>query len=106
MAAEELAFCDALAENGSARDLMERETLRTLAQLLVKTIRSTVTVGWTQKESVRAKRRIELRKLPARYGYSPDLQKAPSGQRCFLAVVAVKSGSFFATQSTNLRTLG
>ena len=55
---------------------MERETLRTLAQLLLKTIRSTVTVNWTQKESVRAKRRIELRKLPVRYGYPPDLQKA------------------------------
>ena len=76
MAPEELAFYDALAENGSARDLMERETLRTLAQLLVKTIRSTVTVDWTQKESVRAKMRIEVRKLLARYGYPPDLQKA------------------------------
>lgn len=29
-----------------------------------------------------------------------------AGQRCFFAVVAVKSGSFFATQSTNLRTFG
>jgi S-formylglutathione hydrolase len=29
-----------------------------------------------------------------------------SVQRCFLAVVAVKSGSLFATQSTNLRTAG
>lgn len=76
MAPEELAFYDALAENGSARDLMERETLRTLAQLLVRTIRSTVTVDWTQKESVRAKMRIEVRKLLARYGYPPDLQKA------------------------------
>lgn len=76
MAPEELAFYDALAENGSARELMERETLRTLAQLLVKTIRSTVTVDWTQKESVRAKMRIEVRKLLARYGYPPDLQKA------------------------------
>lgn len=75
MAPEELAFYDALAENGSARDMMERETLRTLAQLLVKTIRSTVTVDWTQKESVRAKMRIEVRKLLARYGYPPDLQK-------------------------------
>lgn len=55
---------------------MERETLRTLAQLLVKTIRSAVTVDWTQKENVPAKRRIELRKLPVRYGYPPDLQKA------------------------------
>ena len=76
MAPEELAFYDALAENGSAKDLMERETLRTLAQLLVKTIRSTVTIDWTQKESVRAKMRIEVRKLLARYGYPPDLQKA------------------------------
>ena len=32
--------------------------------------------------------------------------KAKAGQRCFFAVVAVKSGSFFAIQSTNLRTLG
>ncbi len=28
------------------------------------------------------------------------------GQRCFFVMVAVKSGSFFATQSTNLRTFG
>lgn len=47
MAPEELAFYDALAENSSARELMERETLRTLAQLLVKTLRSAVRVGWT-----------------------------------------------------------
>ena len=55
---------------------MERETLRTFARLLVKAIRSTVTVDWTQKESVRAKMRIEIKKLLARYGYPPDLQKA------------------------------
>jgi type I restriction enzyme R subunit len=76
MAAEELAFYDALAENGSARDLMERDTLRTLEQLLVKTIRSTVTVDWTQKENARAKMRIEVHKLLARCGHPPDLQKA------------------------------
>src|SRR5690349_1372417 len=35
----------------------------------------------------------------------PEVEGA-AGQRCFLVVVAVKSGSFFATQSTNLRTLG
>ncbi|WP_336950704.1 type I restriction endonuclease subunit R [Sphingobium aromaticivastans] len=74
--AEELAFYDALAENGSAKALMEHEQLRFLAQSLVKIIRSTVTVDWTQKESVRAKMRIEVRKLLARYGYPPDLQKA------------------------------
>jgi len=76
MAPEEVAFYDALAENGSAKALMEHEQLRFLAQSLVKIIRSTVTVDWTQKESVRAKMRIEVRKLLARYGYPPDLQKA------------------------------
>jgi type I restriction enzyme R subunit len=73
---EELAFYDALAENGSARDLMAHEQLRLLAQILVQTIRSSATIDWTKKESVRAKMRIEVRKLLARYGYPPDLQRA------------------------------
>lgn len=73
---EELAFYDALAENGSAKALMAHEQLRTLAHLLVQTIRSSATIDWTRKESVRAKMRIEVRKLLMRYGYPPDLQKA------------------------------
>ena len=73
---EELAFYDALAENGSAKALMAHEQLRILAQVLVQTIRSSATIDWTHKESVRAKMRIEVRKLLARYGYPPDLQKA------------------------------
>jgi type I restriction enzyme, R subunit len=73
---EEVAFYEALAENGSARELMAHETLRTLAQLLVQAIRSSATIDWTRKEGVRAKMRLEVRKLLARYGYPPDLQKA------------------------------
>jgi type I restriction enzyme R subunit len=73
---EELAFYDALAENGSAKALMAHEQLRLLAKLLVQSIRSSATIDWTRKESVRAKMRIEVRKLLAKYGYPPDLQKA------------------------------
>jgi type I restriction enzyme, R subunit len=73
---EELVFYDALAENGSARDLMAHEQLRLLAQMLVRTIRGSAKIDWTKKESVRAKMRIEVRKLLARYGYPPDLQRA------------------------------
>jgi type I restriction enzyme, R subunit len=73
---EELAFYDALAENGSARELMAHEQLQLLAQMLVRTIHSSATIDWTKKESVRAKMRIEVRKLLARYGYPPDLQRA------------------------------
>lgn len=73
---EELAFYDALAENGTAKALMEHEHLRLLAQALVGAIRKSASIDWTRKESVRARMRIEVRKLLARYGYPPDLQKA------------------------------
>jgi type I restriction enzyme R subunit len=76
MSSEEVAFYDALAENGSAKELMQHEQLRILAQVLVTTIRNSATIDWTRKESVRAKMRIEVRKTLARYGYPPDLQKA------------------------------
>ena len=73
---EELAFYDALAENGSAKELMAHEQLRVLAQMLTQTIRGSASIDWTKKDSVRAKMRIEVRKMLARYGYPPDLQKA------------------------------
>ena len=76
MSGEDSAFYDALAENGSARELMAHEQLRLLAQMLVRAIHSSATLDWTKKESVRAKMRIEVRKLLARYGYQPDLQRA------------------------------
>ncbi len=55
---------------------MEHEHLRLLAQALVQAIRKSASIDWTRKESVRARMRIEVRKLLARYGYPPDLQKA------------------------------
>jgi type I restriction enzyme R subunit len=73
---EEMAFYTALAENGSAREMMRVEDLRILAQQLVAQIRRSQTIDWTRKESVRAKMRLEVRRLLARYGYPPDLQKA------------------------------
>ena len=76
LTSEELAFYDALAENGSAKALMAHDQLRILAQVLVQTIRASATIDWTRKQSIRAKMRIEVRKLLARYGYPPDLQKA------------------------------
>jgi type I restriction enzyme R subunit len=76
LTSEEVAFYDALAENGSAKALMAHEQLRILAQVLVQTIRRSAAIDWTRKESVRAKMRIEVRKLLARYGYPPDLQRA------------------------------
>lgn len=55
---------------------MSQEQLRVLAQTLVRTIRGSATIDRTRKESGRAKMWIEARKLLARYGYPPDLQRA------------------------------
>jgi type I restriction enzyme R subunit len=72
---DEIAFYDALAENKSAIDVLGIAGLRELAQEIVHRIRPLVTVDWSIKENVRAKLRVEVRRLLRKYGYPPDLQK-------------------------------
>jgi len=72
---EELAFYDALAENESAREVMQDDTLKVIAQELADRIRSKASLDWTQREAVRADMRRTVRRLLARYGYPPDAQE-------------------------------
>jgi len=69
---DELAFYDALADHGNVRDVMGDETLSQIAHDLVDAIHSSVAIDWTQKESVRAKMRIRIKRLLRKYGYPPD----------------------------------
>ena len=69
----ETAFYDALAENRSAREAMQRDTLRLMARKLTEMVKDMPTLDWTQRESVRATLRRNVRRLLARYGYPPDL---------------------------------
>jgi len=71
---EEMAFYDALADNESAVEAMKEEGLRTIATLLVQTVRDNATVDWTQRESARAKMRVVVKRLLRKYGYPPDMQ--------------------------------
>lgn len=71
---DELAFYDALADNRSAVDLLGNDTLRVLAQEIAKRVRATVSVDWTQRESVRALMRVEVKRLLRQFGYPPDLE--------------------------------
>ena len=74
---EEMAFYDALETNDSAVKILGDDTLRAIAQELVETIRSNVTVDWTLRESVRANMRIKVRQVLRKHGYPPDkAQKA------------------------------
>ncbi|MCD6654385.1 MAG: type I restriction endonuclease subunit R [Sulfurovum sp.] len=71
---DELAFYDALAENESALREMGDEVLKKIAQELTSKLRSSVSVDWQKRESVRAKMRNMIRIILRRYKYPPDKQ--------------------------------
>ena len=73
LSTEEIAFYDALAENASAREVMENDALRLMAGELAKMVKRMPTLDWTERESVRADLRRRVRRLLAKYGYPPDL---------------------------------
>ena len=72
---DELAFYDALETNDSAVQILGDETLRTIAQELVETVRRNVTIDWTLRENVRAQLRVLVRRILRKHGYPPDKQE-------------------------------
>lgn len=71
----EYAFYTAIANNDSARELMEKDTLRELAVVLFEKIKANASIDWTLKESVRAKLKVIVKRTLRQYGYPPDMQK-------------------------------
>ena len=65
---DETAFYDALAENGSARELMTSEQLRLMARKLAEMIKNMPKLDWTEREIVRADLRRKVHRLLAMYG--------------------------------------
>ena len=55
---------------------MGDERLCTIAQLLVKRVKNSVSIDWTLREQVRAQIRVMVRRILREYGYPPDLQQA------------------------------
>ena len=72
---DEIAFYDALEVNDSAVQVLGDETLRTIAQELVRAVRNNITIDWTLRENVRAKMRVMVKRILRRYGYPPDKQE-------------------------------
>ena len=72
---EEYAFYTAVANNGSARELMGKEQLRELAIALTDKVRKNATIDWQIKENVRAKIRVMVKRTLRMYGYPPDMQQ-------------------------------
>lgn len=72
----EVAFYDALADNTSAREVMQDDTLKLIARELADRIKAKSSLDWTQRETVRADMRRTVRRLLTKYGYPPDAQEA------------------------------
>jgi type I restriction enzyme R subunit len=69
---DEMAFYDALVAHGGVREVMGDNVLAVIAHDLVDAIRESVTIDWTQKESVRAAMRSKVKRLLRKHGYPPD----------------------------------
>ena len=71
----EYAFYTAVADNDSARELMQKDKLRELAVVLTERLKKNASIDWTIKESVRAKLKVIIKRTLRQFGYPPDMQK-------------------------------
>jgi len=70
----EYAFYTAVANNDSARQLMQQDKLRELAVVLTQRVRENASIDWTIKENVKAKLKVIVKRTLRQYGYPPDMQ--------------------------------
>lgn len=72
---DEVRFYDALVTNESAVRELTDETLKKIAHELTENLRQNLTVDWSERESVRAKLRLMVKRILRKYKYPPDLQE-------------------------------
>jgi type I restriction enzyme R subunit len=72
---DEIRFYDALADNESAVRELSDETLKKIAHELTENLRKNISVDWSQRESVRAKLRLMVKRILRKYKYPPDQQE-------------------------------
>ncbi|MBP1909355.1 type I restriction endonuclease subunit R [Methanolobus bombayensis] len=70
----EYAFYTAIADNDSAREVMQKDQLRELAVVLFEKVKQNTSIDWTIKESARAKLKVIVKRTLRQYGYPPDMQ--------------------------------
>ncbi len=73
---DEIRFYDALADNESAVRELGDEILKKIAHELTENLRQNLKVDWSERESVRAKLRLMVKRILRKYKYPPDLQDA------------------------------
>jgi type I restriction enzyme R subunit len=75
---DEFAFYEALSSNMTAKEVMGTDILKEIAKELTKKIKSSTTIDWNIRDSVRAKIRFEIKVLLKKYNYPPDDPKDPN----------------------------
>lgn len=70
----EYAFYTAIANNDSAKEVMEQGELRELAVVLFEKVKENASIDWTIKESVKAKLKVIVKRILRKYGYPLDMQ--------------------------------
>lgn len=89
---DEIAFYDALIDNGSAREVMKDDQLRELARMLVDKVRAEANIDWTIFENARARLRVAVKRLLNKYGYPPDKQAMAADKIIEQAEALAKEG--------------
>lgn len=72
---DEVKFYDALANNATAVLELGDETLKKIAHELTSNLRTNISVDWSQRESVRAKLRLMVKRILRKYKYPPEGQE-------------------------------
>jgi len=94
---EEEAFYDALiAADETALGVLGDSALREIAKQLVQTVRNTVSIDWTVKETVRAKLRLYVKRILKERGYPPSGQEVATLTVLQQAELMAQSGVAFA----------
>ncbi len=92
----EYAFYTAIADNTSAREVMQKDKLRELAIVLFEKVKQNTSIDWTIKESVRAKIKVIVKRTLRKYGYPPDMQKIATE-------TVLKQAELIANELTDLK---
>ena len=65
---DEVAFYDALEVSDIAVQVLGDQTLRIIAQELVRAVRNNLSIDWTVRENVRAHMRVIIKRILRKYG--------------------------------------
>lgn len=76
LTSDEVAFYDAITQNGSAVLELGDDVLKQLTHELVEVVKKNAKLDWTKKETVRASMRTAVKRLLRKYKYPPDRQEA------------------------------